>query len=425
MRSVLVLLSVVWANCCFGSELIQAWEYALSNSSEIQAASEKRNADYEAKAQSLAHLLPSLRGNTYYQEQPQNNADDSAMQGWGIELTQALLNVTKWHQYKKGTTRSMIADLELQDHRHQLLTKVTQVYFDTLQSKKDLELIKKTRESMAAQVVQTEALYKKGAGTIIDFYDAQSAYEAICAEEIAIHNKLKIGLGQLSSMTGFPYRTLQQGNIVMRAVDVSTFEYWKQKVLSGNFALQVKMELVKEADYDVKAVKSQHLPTIDLNLGYRDNIHKRNVAGSGGVRYSTRGNYIDVRMTVPLFNGGAMTSQTRQSVASREFLRHEYDNAIENTLLDMERLFLDVKSSQYQAKAFTQLCETNNTKLEATRIGLTAGVRTQIDLINAERDYLEAQRKLAEAQYQFASSYVTLQILSGEIELLKIQSIMN
>ena len=412
-------------NYCFASEIMQAWEYALNNSSEIKAASEKYNIDFESKAQAQAQLLPTLQGKAYYQEQPQTNADDSKLQGWSVELSQALLNISKWQHYKKGSVRSVIAELELQNSRHQLLIKVTQIYFNTLQAKNDLDLIKKTKESILLQVSQAEALYKKGAGTIIDFYDAQSAYEEILAEEIAAHSKLEINLKQLSSITGFPYRTLQGDIMVFEEKGVPTLEYWKKKALNGSFAIQAKSELIKEAEYEVKAVKSQHLPVVDLNLGYQDNTHKRDTGARKDLSYSTRGRYVNIQMTVPLYSGGSVTSKTRAAVASRELLRHEYDNEVKNILLEVEEVFLDIKTSQHQIKAFTRLCDTNHTKLEATKIGLTAGVRTQIDLVKAERDYLEAQRKLSEAQYQLAYSYIQLQIISGEIDLSKIKNIVN
>ncbi len=427
MRGYLLLLSAIFmcANCCSASEIMQAWEYALNNSSEIKAASEKYNIDYESKAQAQAQLLPTLQGKTYYQEQPQTNADDSKLQGWSVELSQALLNISKWQHYKKGSVRSVIAELELQNSRHQLLIKVTQIYFNTLQARNDLDLIKKTKESILLQVSQAEALYKKGAGTIIDFYDAQSAYEEILAEEIAAHSKLEINLKQLSSITGFPYRTLQGGIIIFEGKGEASLEYWKKKTINGSFAIKAKSELIKEAEYDVKAVKSQHLPVIDLNLGYQDNTHKRDTDGREDLNYSTRGRYVNIQMTAPLYSGGSVASKTRAAVASLELLRHEYDDEVKNILLEVEKVFLDIQTSLHQIKAFTGLCDTNHTKLQATKVGLIAGIRTQIDLVKAERDYLEAQRKLSEAQYQLAYSYIQLQIISGEIDLSKIKNIVN
>lgn len=425
MRILILLLSAMWVGDSFSSELVEAWEWALKKSPEILAATEKYNVDYEAKEQALAHLLPSLQGVIHYQEQPQSNANDSTIQGWSIELTQTLINISKWRQYKKGTVRSVIADLELQDARRQLLNKVTEVYFDILQLKKDLELIEKAKESMMAQVKQTEALYMKGAGTVIDFYDAQSAYEEIEAEELSVYSKLEVGLRKLSAITNRPYHTLENKKIIVDGIELLTLGYWRQAALSENSTLKVKSELINEAEHEVKAIKALHLPSIDLSLGYQDSINKRDAGAGGNIKYPTRGRYANLRLTIPFFSGGGIASETRSAVASREMLYHEYSFARENVMLQIEGLFLDVRNNQRQIKAFSQLVDTNLVKLEATRVGFKAGVRTLVDIIRAEKDYLEAQRNLAKVQYQIASNYIMLQTLSGEVDLYGMQSILD
>ncbi len=425
MRRLVFIASLFWATQSFSTELVQAWEHALKNSPEILAATEKRNAEFEAKTQSRAALLPSLQGSAHYQEQPQSNANDSTTQGWSIELSQTLFNISKWQQFKKGSVRSVIAELSLIDSRRQLLNKVTEAYFDVLLVKKELTLIEKTKDSIALQLEQAQALYQKGAGTILDFYDAQSAYEEIQTEELATQSKLELSLRKLSTITNFPYRTLKQNTVITDKVQLQTLDYWKKITLEGNSTLKVKSELIAEAEYDVKAAKAQHLPTVDLGLGHQDSMNRRDTGYGGSMRYATRGNYVNVRLTVPIFNGGAITSQTRSAVASREMLRYEYDYARDNVMLQIESLFLDIKTNQSQVKAFTQLSNTNNTKLEATRVGFKAGIRTQVDLIKAERDYLEAQRKLAEAQYRLISNYLILQTVAGELEFTNVARLIN
>jgi outer membrane protein len=67
-------------------------------------------------------------------------------------------------------------------------------------------------------------------------------------------------------------------------------------------------------------------------------------------------------------------------------------------------------------KAQEQLLVSAKSKLDSTKLGKDVGVRTNLDLLNAERDYQDAVRALAEARYNYLYARLSLAQAAGELD---------
>lgn len=397
--------------------LVTAWQSALENAPEYASAQAVKRIDSEAENQALAELLPSINGNSRYQEQPQSNANDSSTYGWNVQLSQSIYNSSKWNQYQKGKVRSTISDLVLVSKSDELLKKVTQYYFELLIADEQLKLIVATKRSLQQQLNQAEAMYKKGAGSIIDYYDAQSGFDEIITEEVSARNQYVVAFNKLQHLTGRMSGELEAAK-AFQPIDIHDSLSWTNMALNKNAGLLAKKASITEAEYEVKSIKGQHLPTLDVNAGYQNNINKREQGGTD-LRYRDKGHYMTLGVNIPIFSGGGTSSKVRESVARRDQLEQEYFYAKDQVSLEIETLISALRINTQQVEAFSKLVSTNKMKLDATEIGLKAGIRTQTDLIKAQQDYLEAQKKLAEAKHSYISGYLTIVISSGDTENLE------
>lgn len=81
--------------------------------------------------------------------------------------------------------------------------------------------------------------------------------------------------------------------------------------------------------------------------------------------------------------------------------------------LDTRQAYLDVSSCVAQIRAFEQALASSQSQLDSTMLGYEVGVRTSIDVLNAQQQLYTAKRDLLEARYNYLISSVRLKHASG------------
>jgi len=84
--------------------------------------------------------------------------------------------------------------------------------------------------------------------------------------------------------------------------------------------------------------------------------------------------------------------------------------------LAVRTAWLGVSNGAAQVKAQEQLLVSAKSKLDATRLGREVGVRTNLDLLNAESSYQDAVRALASARYNLLYARLALALAAGELD---------
>ncbi|MEK9769069.1 MAG: TolC family protein, partial [Betaproteobacteria bacterium] len=68
-----------------------------------------------------------------------------------------------------------------------------------------------------------------------------------------------------------------------------------------------------------------------------------------------------------------------------------------------------------RVKAFEEALASTKLQLESTKLGLEVGVRTAVDVLDAERLLAEARRNMSNAIFDTILSQVELQAVSGRL----------
>jgi outer membrane protein len=124
---------------------------------------------------------------------------------------------------------------------------------------------------------------------------------------------------------------------------------------------------------------------------------------------------IGVELAWNLYQGGATDSRIREAVANQEKARFELDNARRQAVLDTRQAFLGVLSGDARVKALEQAVVSSETQLKSTKLGLEVGVRTGVDVLNAQQQLFTAQRDLASARYAALLSGLQLKAAAGSL----------
>ena len=83
--------------------------------------------------------------------------------------------------------------------------------------------------------------------------------------------------------------------------------------------------------------------------------------------------------------------------------------------LETQRAYLNLNTSIAQVKAYEQALASSQTQLESTQLGYDVGVRTSVDVLNAQQQLYSAKRDLLQARYNYLVNIIRLKSAAGVV----------
>jgi outer membrane protein len=167
------------------------------------------------------------------------------------------------------------------------------------------------------------------------------------------------------------------------------------------------------ASQEVDRNRGGHHPTLDAFATFSE-------AGTGAGTTTNLGNdtttkIIGLQLALPLYQGGATASRIREALANEEKARQDLENAGRSAELAARQAFLGVSNGVAQVKALQAALTSSQSSLDSTRLGLEVGVRTQVDVLNAQQQLFSTRRDLAQALYNYVLSLLKLKAAAGKL----------
>jgi outer membrane protein len=119
---------------------------------------------------------------------------------------------------------------------------------------------------------------------------------------------------------------------------------------------------------------------------------------------------------VPLYQGGAITSREREAIANRNKALDDVEAARREAELRTRQSYLNVASTVAQVSAYEQALASSQSQLDSTNLGYEVGVRTSVDVLNAQQQYYQAKYTLLEARYTWLTSIIKLKAAAGVLK---------
>ncbi|HPF59247.1 MAG TPA: TolC family outer membrane protein [Candidatus Competibacteraceae bacterium] len=390
-------------------DLLQIYRQSLESDPVLKAAAASQQASQEAKPQARALLLPDIgvtasQGNTFGSV----NTQEGETHSYAISLVQPLYN--RGNQVRQRLAEATInqADVDFLNAQNDLILRVAQSYFSVLAALDNLTFATAEKNAFARQLEQANRRFEVGLATITDVYDAQARFDGAVSSEISAANTLANTREQLRQLTGQDYAQL---NILSERMPLalpkpSDPEAWVRMALENNLSLQSAGYGVEQARENIKLQKSGHYPTLDLSVSRAD-------TDSGFTHtYSSQAN---LRLTIPLYSGGAVSSRSRQAAYSYEASRQSLEDLQRNTITIVRNAYRGQETAISQIKALDQTRVSTRSALEATQAGYEVGTRTIVDVLNAERDVYRAERDYAASRYSYVVNVLTLRQAAGRL----------
>jgi outer membrane protein len=417
MRPSLVFVALLYAFPAIAenANLGAVYQLAQENDAEYAAARESFKAGQEKIPQGRAGLLPTvnLGANARYNESRSNgSSSDYDSRSISLTLTQPIYRKPNLEAYAQAKIQALLAEQQLHLAEQQLILSVAQAYFAVLQAQDVLATAQSQKQAFAEQLAQARKSFEVGASTITDTHEAQARYDLTVAQEIAALNDLEVkrrSLEKIINSESPELARLTEG-VRLSLPEPNNMDAWVRQAEADSLAVHLNQSSVELARREVERLRAGHLPTLDLAASYTDS---RNPSATIN---STRGGSIGLEFGWLLYQGGLVDSRVREALANLEKARFELDNARRQARLDARQGYLGVLSGDAQVRALEQALVSSEAQLKSTKLGLEVGVRTRVDVLNAQQQLFTTRRDLAAARYQTLVAGLQLKAAAGSLK---------
>lgn len=332
--------------------------------------------------------------------------------GYGLNLNQPIYRKDNLVQIEQSKLQVSQADRKLMLDKQNLMTRVSQAYFDVLLAQDSIELIQAQKTAINHQLAQARANFDVGTATITDVNEAQARFDLATSQEIAAINQLEIKQRAMQAITGSVPQALAKVRQDMQPVlpEPNDMQQWVALADKNNLALAIQQYNFQLASRDVERARAGHLPTLDAVASYTDTRASGSANGFGSDLENLT---VGVQLEIPIYQGGAVSSRVREAAANLDKSREDVEFARRQADLDTRQAYLDVSSGVAQIKALEQALISSQSQLDSTTLGYEVGVRTSVDVLNAQQQLYGARRNLLEARYNYLLGLIRLKAATG------------
>lgn len=412
-----------WAQA---ADLLETFRAAQANDPVFAAARATQQAGLEKLPQGRSLLMPSINLNA------NSTFNDSTIQyrqpvglpgggnqrynshGYSVNLTQPLFRQQNWLAYTESELQVVQAEAQFRIAEQDLILRVAGAYFDVLIAQDNVHLAEAQKTAITEQLEHAKRNFEVGSATITDTHEAQARYDLTSAQEIAAQNNLEIkrrALQQLINAIPQDLRRLGK-ELKLETPQPADMEKWVDDAQLSSPQLALAQAGAEIAGKEVARNRGGHYPTIDLVANYANN----NASGGGfGVGSDSTSKSVGVQLNMPLFQGGATQSRWREAEANQERARQELENARRTIATQTRQAYLAVVSGIAQVRALRQALTSSESVLEASKLGQEIGVRTNLDVLNAQQQLFATRRDLYQAEYNYLVSQLRLKAAAGSL----------
>ena len=425
-RICLLLVLGLSGGAATAANLGDVYRLAKQNDPIYASAQAAYKAGQEKLPQGRAALLPNiaLNANTRQNDIDSNLSGSKSYdsKGYSLSLTQPLFRMQNFETYEQGKLQALLAEQQFKLAEQQLVLRVAQAYFDIAQAEDELSAAQAEKQAYAEQLAQAKRSFEVGTATIVDAHNAQAAHDVAYARELKAQNDLEVKRRALEKLLGAPAPKLarlgEQAKVAKP--DPDDMDAWVKQAEANALSVAQAQTALEIARREADKQRDGHFPTLDLAASYNDS-RNGTVGTVGGV--DTKSTVVGLELSLPIFQGGATSSRVREALANQDKARYDLDNARRQAVLDARQAYLGVISGKAQIAALEQAVLSSQSQLDSSKLGLEVGVRTRVDVLNAEQQLYANKRQLSAARYQTLISGLQLKLSAGGLQEADVQTI--
>lgn len=410
-------------------DLVESWQAARANDAALMAsqaalrAAEEKIAQGDALTASHVDLTANAgqAGQDYRPGVETSSHPASYTSGqsygtsivWSKPLYDASANFARERLHREAEQ----ARIQYQQIEQDLMLRVARSYFDVLVARENVALADTQAQAISEQLALAKQSYALGLSTASDTDDAQARYDGVVAAQIANQNDLTNKSDAFAVLTGVQSQELASilSGFSAGALPPAMLEVWLDQTRRSNPNVR-QLELgVEIAELAGDQYSWRGAPVITAVASVGRQYEAGSISTSGGRDAVTAGT-IGLRLTIPLVDGGTRQSLLRQSMAIQDQQRYALEAGLREAQRATRQFFASLRDGAQRIRALERARVSGESSVRSSKVGQEVGVRTIIDVLNAEQNYYQTLYNLTSARSDYLYARLQLAASAGALD---------
>ena len=453
-QKLLVVAVCLFSSPAFAVDLVGIHDLAIKHDPQLQAAAYRKDATGENTRQAWSNMLPTLSGGATRNWGDAKNKvgqfniptgetvpgfktkNDIDTESYRLDLRQSLYAQSNYENLDIARGQVSQAEATYNIAYQDFLVRVAGGYFSVLTAQDGVIFAEAEEKALQRQFEQAEQRFEVGLTAVTDVHEARASYDNARARAIVSRNNLadtKEAVYELTGQYFDDYEPLQEVLPLVKPLPESPDE-WVDIAMRYNPTVIYAHMATEIADANIRLQRSGHYPSLDLvgSLSQATN-NKSPLRDDAGQILATTDiisddNRIGLQLNVPIYQGGLITSRTRQARYLLNAVNEDLDQRQRAVVRNTKNAYRAVIAGIEQVGAFGQAMISAESALEATQAGFEVGTRTIVDVLIAQQRYFQAQRDNSLARHTYIVDHLRLKAAAGvlaEEDLQKVNAILQ
>jgi TolC family type I secretion outer membrane protein len=412
--------------------LLSLYQAALNYDAQYKGVVANTRADREELEKARAGFYPKAqlsgsvgRGNTDRTTQSLSGAIDTHLsyntQNLALTVRQPIFNKETIAGYRSAQALVKGKESLLQSESSSLMTRIANAYFELLYAQEKSNVLQNQIDAFNQQLQQASKRYQHGAGTVTEVSEAQASLDIALADLVEANNNVNAYQVILSNITGHEVNDLAKINpekVLNLNSNFETLDYWLKTAMENNPEIIATQYALEMAQQEVERKQAGHYPTLDL-VGARS-YSENDSNNTLGAKFDTT--TVALQFSMPLYAGGYVNAAVRQSLDKVEAAREELNLKTRDTNTNIKKYFLQMQSEQLAIQAYKQAVKSSEIALDGTSKSFIGGLRTNIDVLNAQQRLYENKLKLSKSYYVLVNDFLNIKHAAGVLNEVQLQN---
>jgi len=394
-------------------DLNQAYQLALEQDPVLAAGKATLTLNQEKIPQGKSGILPRVnaKGNIDYAYQ----LDDSeSLSNYGASINLSHPLYRKSNQIAFAQSKLFVSQAETQFElvKQELALRVAEAYFAVLSAQESVGVAVSQKAAFAESLDRANLSYRIGTATITDKLEAQARFDLADATEIAEKSALDVAKQSLKSIIGvIPGELFSlREDIALPALTHQDINYWVSEANTKSPEIQLSLLGLDVTNKTLESARSAKLPTVDL-VASAAQSHSENAL----FKNDSSSLSVGIQLDMPIYTGGFTSSKIREAIAAKEEQQHRLEENRRKITLNTQQAYLAVTNGQLRVGALKKALTSSQSVLDATKKGLEVGVRTNLDVLDAQQQYFSTKQDLMLAKYNYLLDTLRLKAAIGQL----------
>jgi outer membrane protein len=345
-----------------------------------------------------------------------NSGVDIRTGSFGVQINQTLFDGFQTRNNVLAAKARVLAAREsLRNTEQNTLYNAAAAYLDVIRNRQIAVLRERNLEFLTEQVRAARSRFEVGEGTRTDVAQAEASRSSAVALLSSARAQAEASAAIYRQIVGENPNRLQPvsplGKLLPKnlsqAIDVA---------LVRHPAILATQHLVDAAGHTVNSAEGAMLPGVTASAGVTSSF-RDSTPGSPGADGTATSATIGATLTIPLYQGGRVSAQVRQSKESLGQARIEVD-------VSRDQVRAAVTSAWTQYIAGAEVVAANRELVSAAQLALNGvieernvGQRTTLDVLNAQADVIAAQINQVTAEHDVVLASFAILSAMGRLDV--------